>query len=248
MCGMFGIIFCKDLVPEQFTLARSLFMALAVTAMKRGASAAGFAHILKDGSSTLVRNKLSVMEQLQQGEWNDELMRLGPYTSVLMGHTRQVVTRANTINYAHPFKILTGSNPLTGTYNGRVHNYRELSLLKETTRDQAAFSLFLGFAMRNECQWAYLLSQLNGPYCFVLQRCHRIYFARKESPCVYAFINDLNALVYASTETMITDSCNYTNIKHMTLPQPVVEGALHILNLQGKLLNSTPVVQVSHEA
>ena len=205
MCGIFGIIFHgKEHVGRQNELA-FLFSALAVEAASRGTDATGLARVENDGYVYTYRNVVSSYEIINFRRWWRPLGQIGPNTLAVLGHTRWGTHGDNTLENAHPFSFAGSVGKIVGTHNGIISNYRELGPTPPFENDSA--NLFYRLAESEKHEWTEVLEAVRGSFALAWTDGNKMYLARNHgNPCVLAYIEELNATVYASTEAILEDA------------------------------------------
>lgn len=206
MCGLFGVI--KVGKPKD-DLVKKMILALAKASETRGTDAGGLSYYFND-KLQIVRNKGPISS-------NGTLVFDEVYSStIIMGHTRastQGIASVNENN--HPFPSELGT--FTLAHNGVLYNddylAREHGLKhpKITTDTYVAVQLLdkLHKGVINQDTLKDLGERVGGMFNFtILDEYKNLWIVKHDNPLVIWYLNDLQMLVYASTDDILQTALN----------------------------------------
>ena len=218
MCGLAGIIL-KEKKRDNAILEEvaNSFVGMLKEADTRGGHATGFALIDKYGDYIICKRPKDAYNFFIDEEVVDNIDLIYDGITCMMGHTRYATLGKPEINKNnHP--IRTGNT--IGTHNGSISNHKELFTKYNMERhaqvdSEAIFRLYetsksVSDFINNR------LPKVSGRVAIVwsdLERPEYVYMIKANNPLQLAYIRDIDALVYGSTENIIKAGFkNYSKI------------------------------------
>ena len=208
MCGLAGIIL-KEKERDNATLkgVANSFVGMLKEANMRGGHATGFALIDKYGEYIICKKPKDAYDFFVDEEVQTHIDLVYDGVTCMMGHTRYATLGAPEINKNnHP--IRTGNT--IGTHNGSISNHKELFNKYAMERyaqvdSEAIFRLYetsdnIDDFINNR------LPKVSGRVAIVwadLERPEYVYMIRANNPLKLAYVRDIDALVYGSTDSII---------------------------------------------
>lgn len=190
----------------------------------RGGHATGFA--CAGGASEFVWKIAMPMNELVKSKrWHAELGRVDSDTSILLAHTRYAtLPNGHKDESAHPFR----QGATVGAHNGIIRNWQQLQReypqedTKGWTVDSEA-AIYLLDRMADPCA---AIRRLEGAYALTWVKDGMLHFVRNTNPICCAYIPQMRALFWASTEGALFAALKYAGIAfdraNCWLPQPHV--------------------------
>lgn len=216
MCGIGGILmFPMERNEMQVEFIRGLIADLAVENMKRGRDATGIATFKKDGSHNVFKHNVKAEKFVQLETWHDFLKEnVTNETTNILIHTR-ASTQGSPKNNDNNHPIVSATS--IGVHNGIIYNddqlFKKENLFRQAEVDsEVIFRLLDKEVFNKKTASKNVAEKLSGVFAVAYVKKDepsKLNFFRNTNPTTFAYIKELNIIVFASLKTYIEDALKY---------------------------------------
>ncbi|MGB8252826.1 MAG: hypothetical protein WCF08_06395, partial [Anaerolineaceae bacterium] len=209
MCGIAAVLlYPQERTAEQWQAILDIFTQNLVFNEERGQAATGVALTSADGRVWVYKQALPASKFVHMREYHEALSKIGPQTTLLLGHTRLPTKADPSINgNNHPIQ----AGPVIGVHNGHIDNDDELFSRCGCERtaevdSEIIFRLIESInpaAMNGQYldQVCPLIRVMQGQYTFMVsdsRKPEQLLVLKHRNPLCIHFHREWNALVFSS--------------------------------------------------
>lgn len=216
MCGIGGImIYPMERNPVQMELIRQIAAGLALENEVRGNHATGIATFDKYGKNSVLKNNIPASQMVHTQTWGNFVeKKITRDTTNILVHTR-LATQGSPEKNDNNHPIVTSS--AIGVHNGMIYNddslFQSNNLYRQAEVDsEVIFRLIDTLKDNTKASMKTVAEKLTGVFAVAYVKKDEptiLNYFRDNNPTTFAYIEELNIIVFASQKQFIMDSIQY---------------------------------------